>query len=102
MIYGRADYVYLLYDSRYDWKASFGYGLLDGYSDKKRGTTDTVCVVFYIAFTLLMLLLGLFCYARGSSLQFNTPFDPDGRGCGVDYPDYKFIYFPSPQYDVSL
>jgi len=48
-----------------------------------------------------MLLAGIFCYIKGSTTQFNIPFDSDGKGCGVDYPDYKFIYFPSPQYDVS-
>jgi len=34
--------------------------------------------------------------------KFNIPFDADGRGCGLDYPDYKYIYFPTPQYDVPF
>ncbi len=29
-----------------------------------------------------------------------TPYDPDGKGCGVDYPEYPYIYFASPHPDV--
>jgi hypothetical protein len=34
--------------------------------------------------------------------KITVPYDPDGKGCGVDngYTDYPYIYFASPHIDV--
>jgi hypothetical protein len=34
--------------------------------------------------------------------MMKTAYDPDGKGCGTDYPDYPYIYFASPHTDVSI
>ncbi len=48
-----------------------------------------------------MLVAAVYSYMKGSTSNFNVPYDSDGRGCSVDYPAYPYIYFPSPQVDVS-
>lgn len=73
-----------------------------GYSDKKRESTDLVGLIIFVSFTIVMLIAGLYCFFRGSISKLNVPYDSDGKGCGLDYPDYKYIYFPSPQYDVLM
>lgn len=52
--------------------------------------------------------LGCFAYFRGSNNtnlgNFNrllVPYDPDGKGCGIDYPDFPYIFFASPHHDVQ-
>jgi hypothetical protein len=36
----------------------------------------------------------------GNFGRLSIPYDADGKGCGLDYPDYPFIYFASPHVDV--
>lgn len=36
----------------------------------------------------------------GDLRVMNHPYDADGKGCGVDYKEYPYIYFASPQPDV--
>ena len=49
---------------------------------------------------MALLVIGIYCYTQGETSKYSIPYDSDGKGCGVDYPEYKFIYFPSPQLDV--
>jgi hypothetical protein len=49
-----------------------------------------------------MLILGLYCYCKGSLDKFSLPFDSDGKGCGTDHPQHPYIYFPAPQTDVPV
>lgn len=36
----------------------------------------------------------------GNFNRLLVPYDPDGKGCGIDYPDYPFVFFASPHHDV--
>lgn len=37
----------------------------------------------------------------GDFTKLTIPYDPDGKGCGKDYPDYPYIYFASPHHKVQ-
>ena len=47
-----------------------------------------------------MLGFAIYCWAGNNFNKLTTPYDAEGKGCGVDYPDYPLIYFVSPDYDV--
>jgi len=49
-------------------------------------------------------MLGFAAYAwvSGNYKQLTTAYDPDRKGCGVDYPEYPYIYFASPHANVTL
>lgn len=43
-----------------------------------------------------MLIIGIYSWSSSSFSKLTIPYDSDGKGCGVDYPDYPLIYFVSP------
>ena len=47
-----------------------------------------------------MMSIGIYCWASNNFSKLTTPYDAEGKGCGVDYPDYPYIYFVAP--DVSV
>ena len=47
-----------------------------------------------------MLVIGIYCWSSNNFSKLTTPFDAEGKGCGVDYPDYPYIYFVAP--DVTV
>jgi len=47
-----------------------------------------------------MLGIAIHAWTSNNFSKLTTPYDPDGKGCGIDYPDYPFIYFASPHSDV--
>ena len=49
-----------------------------------------------------MLGLGIYAWTNGNFKRLTTAYDPDGKGCGVDYPSYPYIYFASPHADVKI
>jgi hypothetical protein len=49
-----------------------------------------------------MLGFAIYAWTNGNFKQLTTAYDPDRKGCGVDYPNYPFIYFASPHADVAL
>jgi hypothetical protein len=49
-----------------------------------------------------MLCIGIYSWTSSNFSKLTTPYDPDGKGCGVDYRDYPYIYFASPHADVIL
>lgn len=46
-----------------------------------------------------MLGIASYSWVKGNFKQLTTAYDPDGKGCGVDYPSYPYIYFASPHID---
>jgi hypothetical protein len=48
-----------------------------------------------------MLCIGIYSWTNGNFKRLTTAYDPDGKGCGVDYPAYPYIYFASPHADVK-
>lgn len=46
--------------------------------------------------------IAIYSWAGNNFSKLTTPYDAEGKGCGVDYPDYPYIYFVSPEYDVSF
>ena len=50
----------------------------------------------------IILALGIYAWCAGNFTKLKTAYDPDGKGCGTDYPEYPYIYFASPHTDVHL
>lgn len=46
-----------------------------------------------------MLGIAVYSWIYGNFKQLTTAYDPDGKGCGLNYPDHPYIYFASPHYD---
>ena len=40
-----------------------------------------------------MLSVAVYAWTAGNFSRLKTPYDSDGKGCGVDYPNYPYIYF---------
>jgi len=76
-------------------------GKLFIYSDGDRKKTDVVCLIIFLVFNIVMLGIAIYSWTNGKFSKLTTPYDPDGKGCGVDYPNYPYIYFASPHYDVK-
>jgi hypothetical protein len=72
------------------------------YADEKRSCTDCFCLVIFIALTVFMLGVAVYAWTNssGNFQKLTTAYDSDGKGCGVDYPKYPYIYFASPHADV--
>ena len=49
-----------------------------------------------------MFIIGIVAWTGNNFDKLTTPYDAEGKGCGVDYPDYPFIYFVVPHTDVLL
>lgn len=48
-----------------------------------------------------MLVVAIYAWSQsGNFTKLRTAYDPDGKGCGVDYPNFPYIYFASPHADV--
>lgn len=48
-----------------------------------------------------MLGFAIYSWTNGNFKQLTTAYDPDRKGCGIDYPTYPYIYFASPHADVK-
>jgi len=46
-----------------------------------------------------MLCIAAYAWTQGDFRKLSNAYDPDGKGCGVDYPNFPYIYFASPNYD---
>lgn len=55
-------------------------------------------VIFFVA----MLIIGITAWSGNNFSKLTTPYDAEGKGCGVDYPDYPYIYFVVPHADVAM
>ena len=51
---------------------------------------------------LAIFVIGVYAWCAGNFTKLTTAYDPDGKGCGVDYKDYPYIYFASPHHDVTV
>jgi hypothetical protein len=49
-----------------------------------------------------MFCIGIYAWSAGNFQKLTTAYDPDGKGCGIDYPNYPYIYFASPHIDVAI
>jgi hypothetical protein len=58
--------------------------------------------VIFISFILVIFIIGAYAWSAGNFKRLTTAFDPDGKGCGLDYPNYPYIYFASPHSEVPL
>lgn len=43
--------------------------------------------------------IAVYSWTHGNFKEFTYAYDPDGKGCGIDYKDYPYIYFASPHVD---
>ena len=69
------------------------------YSVQRRSCTDSICLFIFFLLTIAILGVGTYSWIYGNFKKLTHPYDPDGKGCGVDYPDYPYIYFASPHAD---
>ena len=76
------------------------YRLLNSVEERK--CTDVCCLIIFLAITIGLLGLGIYAWTNGNFAKLRTAYDPDGKGCGVDYPQYPYIYFASPNVDVRI
>lgn len=51
---------------------------------------------------VVIFVIGIYAWSAGNFKKMTTAYDPDGKGCGVDYPNYPYIYFASPNADVKF
>jgi len=58
-------------------------------------------LIIFLALTVTMLAIGVYAWTNGNFKKLTTAYDPDGKGCGVDYPNFPYIYFASPHTDVN-
>ena len=72
------------------------------YVDERRSKTDCFCCVFLILFVVGMLGIAISSWFKGNFSTLDNGYDPDGKGCGIDYPDYPYVYFASPHPDVQI
>ena len=49
-----------------------------------------------------MFIIGIYSWTSGNFSKLTTPYDPDGKGCGIDHPDHPFIYFAEPTISVII
>lgn len=49
-----------------------------------------------------MFIFAIYAWSTNNFNKLTTPYDADGKGCGMDYPNYPYIYFVSPNYDVKI
>lgn len=73
-----------------------------GYSDDKRSKTDCLCFVIFVLFSVAMLAIGIYAWTNGNFKKLTNAYDPDGKGCGVDYPNSPYIYFAQPSPNVKF
>ena len=70
-------------------------------ADERRSCTDLYCFIILVLFVISMLVVGIIAWSGNNFSKLSTPYDSEGKGCGVDYPGYPYIYFVSPHYDVT-
>ena len=66
---------------------------------EQRDCTDFSCLIIFLAFVLVIFIIGIYAWCAGNFKKLSTAYDPDGKGCGIDYKDYPYIYFASPHSD---
>ena len=73
-----------------------------GYSVQQRSCTDCCCLVIYFLLAAFIIAMGIYAWIAGNFRNLTTAYDPNGKGCGVAYPNYPYIYFASPHANVLL
>ena len=58
-----------------------------------RRCTDMLFAIFFLAFCGVMIWIGIFAKENGNPQELITPVDEDGKLCGMDYPDYPYVYY---------
>lgn len=61
---------------------------------ENRQCRDVLCCLMFIANVLAMLFVFQESYASNNLNRMVAGYDMDKKACGVDYPDYKYVYFP--------
>lgn len=72
------------------------------YVDERRSKTDCFCCIIFILFFIAMLIIAIYSWSNRNFSTLDNGYDPDGKGCGIDYPEYPYIYFASPHPDVVM
>jgi hypothetical protein len=70
--------------------------------DYQRKRTDIFCTVLSTVLVATLFTLALFSFNKGNLIihleniyKANFPTDSSGNLCGVDFPEYNYIYFPN-------
>jgi hypothetical protein len=70
--------------------------------DSRRSCTDIICCILLAILVIAMFIFGIYCWSTSNFSKLTTPYDGEGKGCGSDYPNFPYIYFVAPSYDVPL
>ena len=60
---------------------------------KQRKCTDFLFCLVFIVFLGLMIAITIFSWKNEQLELFLTPVDADQKYCGIDYPDYPYVYY---------
>jgi hypothetical protein len=60
---------------------------------KHRKCTDCLFTLVFAMFLAVMITITAFSWKNEQLELFLTPVDADGNYCGIDYPDYGYVYY---------
>jgi hypothetical protein len=60
---------------------------------KQRKCTDCLFIIVFALFFGMMIGITTFAYKNQQFDEFLAPIDAAGKLCGIDYPDYPYIYY---------
>lgn len=69
--------------------------------DQLRKRTDICCTIWAVLFSLTLFTIAVVGLNKDKALRSSLPSDADGKVCGVDYPEYGYLFYPEPQNPVS-
>lgn len=71
--------------------------------DEERKCTDRICLILGLVLTLAIALYSILninirkiSYYLENQNRLSVPSDSDGKMCGIDYPNFPYIYFTNP------
>ena len=63
---------------------------------EKRSCTDILCLLLYAAAMVLFWYMFTMALANGEPERLIAVYDSSNKSCGIDYPDYPYLYWPVP------
>lgn len=62
---------------------------------RRRKPTDVICLIILLLVILSYITISIIHVSTGNLRVIMTPYDSDGRGCGLDEKtrDFKYVYY---------
>jgi hypothetical protein len=58
-----------------------------------RRCTDCLCLIIFSCVVGAMVGVGVYAVEHGDPARVLAPLDADANFCGIDYPDYPYLYY---------